>query len=235
MRISDWSSDVCSSDLGTLPAAARRLQGPQGIPDNIRDPVECKREAGSPSPQRPPVGRTGAADQLNPINRKLEDREETMKMLLPAALAATLAVVSPLAAQEKLAITPELVAAAEEEGELTLQYSAPLNAMQALVQSFNEAYPNVTVNLERKAGSSGVQALLQESAAGVHRIDVFQGTDTNANAELIAQGLLAPVVPETADQFPESARVQAPHIYYPDVIRTVVMYNPEFEIGRAHV
>src|SRR3546814_7583862 len=100
--------------------------------------------------------------------------------------------------------------------------------MQALVQSFNEAYPNVTVNLERKAGSSGVQALLQESAAGVHRIDVFQGTDTNANAELIAQGLLAPVVPETADQFPESARVQAPHIYYPDVIRTVVMYNPEF-------
>lgn len=131
-------------------------------------------------------------------------------------------------AQEKIAITPDLVAAAEKEGELTLQYSAPLNAMQAMAAAFGKAYPKVRLNLERKAGSTGAQALLQEIAAGVHRIDVFQGTDAGANAELIKQQAFAALTPELVGDFPASATAMAPYIYYPDVIRTVVMYNPKF-------
>src|SRR3546814_20117708 len=47
MRISDWSSDVCSSDLG-LPAAilALRRVDPQPVPDVADPPVQDRRQGG---------------------------------------------------------------------------------------------------------------------------------------------------------------------------------------------
>ncbi len=58
-----------------------------------------------------------------------------MKILF-AVVGASLAISAAASAQEKITITPELVAAAEKEGELTLQYSSPLAALQAMVPSF---------------------------------------------------------------------------------------------------
>ncbi|MGI6854024.1 ABC transporter substrate-binding protein [Mesorhizobium sp. 1B3] len=151
-----------------------------------------------------------------------------MKSVLAVTAFVAMTLTAPVQAQEKLTITPELVSAAEQEGELTLLYSSPLNAMQAFVEDFNKAYPNITVNLERKAGSAGVQMLLEESAAGVHRIDVFQGTDTGANAMVVKEKLLVPVQPQEVDQFLPSALVMAPDLYYPDRNRSLIMYNPNY-------
>ncbi|MCO5089598.1 ABC transporter substrate-binding protein [Bosea sp. (in: a-proteobacteria)] len=150
-----------------------------------------------------------------------------MRHALFAAVLAALGMATPALSQEKLSITPELVKAAEAEGQLTLLYSSPLNAMQALSEAFNREFPRIRVNLERKAGASGVQALLQESAAGVHRIDVFQGTEMSANEMLLKEKLLAAIVPDTASNFPEKTLSLSPYLYYPDQNRSVIMYNPK--------
>ncbi|WP_186445066.1 extracellular solute-binding protein [Mesorhizobium sp. J18] len=151
-----------------------------------------------------------------------------MKSTLAVAAFVAMTLTAPVRAQEKLAITPELVSAAEQEGEVTLLYSSPLNAMHAFVEAFNQEYPNITVNLERKAGSAGVQMLLEESQAGVHRIDVFQGTDAGANATLVKENLFVAVEPEEVEQFLPSALPMAPYLYYPDRNRSLIMYNPNY-------
>ena len=131
------------------------------------------------------------------------------------------------AAQEKLEITPALVAAAEKEGEFTLLYSSPLRSMQGMTDDFRKAYPNIKVNLERKAGSAGAYAMMQEISAGVHRVDVFQGSDPAANQDLVDQRIFAPIVPPGIGDYLPSASVMAPYLYYPEVNSTVVMYNPK--------
>src|SRR3546814_5331975 len=40
MRISDWSSDVCSSDLVTLAQVARAAQQDASLPDDLKGPLE---------------------------------------------------------------------------------------------------------------------------------------------------------------------------------------------------
>lgn len=147
-----------------------------------------------------------------------------------AVVTATLLVSSAASAQgsvEALKITPDLVAAAEQEGELTLQYSSPLVTMQGVVADFNKAYPNVTVNLERKAGSAGAYGLLQELQAGVHRIDLFQGSDWGANRALIDAGAFVAFELENQEDLRDAALVMAPHLFFPSLNTYVITYNPE--------
>lgn len=135
---------------------------------------------------------------------------------------------APALAQEKLAVTPELVAAAEKEGEITLLYSSPLNSMQGMTDDFRKTYPKIKINLERKAGSAGAQALLEEIAAGVARVDLFQGSDVAANQELIDRNAFAAVEPVGIVDYGPTATIMAPYLYYPEVNSTVISYNPRF-------
>lgn len=129
-------------------------------------------------------------------------------------------------AQEKIEITPELIAAANKEGSLTLQYSSPLLQMQGNAEAFNKVYPDIRVNLERKSGSAGAYALLQELAAGVSRVDLFQGSDWAVNKELADKGAFASVTFSNVDDFNEFAPDLTPQLYSPGVHRTVISYNP---------
>jgi ABC-type Fe3+ transport system substrate-binding protein len=151
-------------------------------------------------------------------------------LLRGAAVAATLLLSGAAWAQgnvEALKITPDLVAAAEKEGELTLQYSSPLVTMQGVVADFNKAYPNVTVHLERKAGSAGAYGLLQELEAGVHRIDLFQGSDWGANRALIDADAFVAFELENQADLRDAALVMAPHLFFPSLNTYVISYNPE--------
>lgn len=129
-------------------------------------------------------------------------------------------------APEPLSITPELVAAAEREGGLTLQYTSPLVTMEGLVRAFNRQFPRVQVRLERKSGSTGGAMLLHELAAGVHRLDVFQGSDIALNQQLIDRGAFAALAPSEEAAFAPQCRMMAPHLFYPNFLRTVIAYSP---------
>jgi ABC-type Fe3+ transport system substrate-binding protein len=129
---------------------------------------------------------------------------------------------------ETVAITKDLVGAAEKDGELTLQYSSPLLTMQGMVAAFNKAYPKVHVNLERKSGSGGAYVLLQELSAGVNRVDIIEESDWAANQALVDKGAFAALKPENlADISKQSYRLE-PYVYSPGFNRTVVSYNPKF-------
>ena len=125
-------------------------------------------------------------------------------------------------------ITPSLIAAAEKDGEVDLQYNYQLDQMQAIIAAFNRTFPRVKVVAERKPGAPGAYGLEQEMAAGVHRIDVFQGTDLAANADLISKGAFAALRPPNERDFPASALAMAPYLYYPETVTAVVAYNPAF-------
>lgn len=150
-----------------------------------------------------------------------------MRTTLAAALLLAAALPSLAADPEVIAVTPELVEAAKKDGQLTLLYSSPLLTMQAYAADFNKAYPDIKVNLERKAGSAGAQALLQEFSAGVNRIDLFEGSDQGANPDLIAKGMFAAIRPANADDFETAALHHAPYLYFSDYIRSVIAYNPK--------
>src|SRR3546814_10920324 len=82
MRISDWSSDVCSSDLDELRAGARRDDSDGGAPDRVR----AVRPALS-------VSRTGRAFRRaprgfrarSPYPRRLSDRRHPARVSSAAA------------------------------------------------------------------------------------------------------------------------------------------------------
>jgi iron(III) transport system substrate-binding protein len=155
-------------------------------------------------------------------------RRTRLALLAPALSLCLAAGATPAFAQEKLEITPALVAAAEKEGEFTLLYSSPLASMQGMTDDFRKAYPKIKVNLERKAGSSGANALSQEVAAGVNRVDVFQGSDMAASQSLVDQKVFAAIAPVTIGDYLPAASIQAPWLYYPDLNSSVVAYNPKF-------
>lgn len=144
---------------------------------------------------------------------------------LTAALSC--AVMGSAAAQEKIAITPDLVAKAKAEGTVTLVYGSPLITMQAIIADFNKAYPDVKVNLERRSGAQGAQSIIQEGKAGVRRVDVVQSTEVESGADMVKAHLFVAYVPGNIDDFKPIAKGLAPYLYAPSTIRSIVMYNPK--------
>jgi len=120
------------------------------------------------------------------------------------------------------------VAAAKKDGQFTLQYSSPLLTMQAMIASFNKTYPDIQVNLERKSGSGGAYVLLQELAAGVHRVDVIEESDWAANQTLVDKGAFAALKPSNLADISKDSYKIAPYVYSPGFNRNVVSYNPKF-------
>jgi iron(III) transport system substrate-binding protein len=131
-------------------------------------------------------------------------------------------------AAQAVTISARLIAAAEKDGEVNLSYNYQLDQMQAIIAAFNRTFPHVKVIAERKPGAPGAYALEQELAVGVNRIDVFQGTDLAANADLISKGAFAALRPPNLADFPKAALAMAPYLYYPETVTAVVAYNPAF-------
>src|SRR3546814_10628922 len=79
VRISDWSSDVCSSDLGrSWPAAARRRAPLASHGDGVRATAAPSGCAQTPATAVAWRGeRRGRAERTAPARRRLVDRKST--------------------------------------------------------------------------------------------------------------------------------------------------------------
>jgi iron(III) transport system substrate-binding protein len=158
---------------------------------------------------------------------------QTARATMAAALAIALTLLAPAAgraseAVETVGITPALVAAAEKDGEVDVQYNYQLDQMQSIVAAFNKVYPGVKVVAERRAGAPGAFALEAELESGINRIDVFQGTDLAANQDLVRKNAYAALRPADIGDFPKRALPMAPYLYYPEEVIAVLAYNPQF-------
>ncbi len=82
----------------------------------------------------------------------------------------------PLQAQEDpglKGISPALLEAAKKEGQLTLYATSQSDAVNALVDGFKKAVPEIDVSVLRLATDPMIVRFMSENDAGVHQADVL--------------------------------------------------------------
>jgi iron(III) transport system substrate-binding protein len=95
-----------------------------------------------------------------------------------------------------VAITPELIKAAQKEGTVNFYTSIDLPLAERIARAFEGKYSGVKVRVERSGAERVFQRIGQEYGSKIFRVDVVNSSDA---AHLIVwknQGFLAPFVPE---------------------------------------
>jgi len=126
------------------------------------------------------------------------------------ALAAALAL-APLAARAGAAtpeaVTPALVSAAQADGKVVFYTAIDITVATQIAKSFEAAYPDITVQVERNGGERIAQRLAQERQANIFAVDVLDSSDTAQFITWKRQGWLTPFVPaEVAAKWPAEQR-----------------------------
>jgi len=127
-------------------------------------------------------------------------------------------------ADNTVQITPELIAAAQKEGTVSIRFGDPQAQMDALVADFQKTYPGIQVVQDRNAGAAGGQKTIQEAQSGVKQIDAFEGTDYPTMEQLAQQGYVLDLQPPNATDFP-AAMTFGPGFYAANAVQEVVAYN----------
>ena len=119
-----------------------------------------------------------------------------------AALAATV-FAAPLraTAPPAEAITPELIAAAKQEGTVVLYSSMDLPVGEKLGKAFEAAYPGVAIQIERSGSERLFQRIGQEFSSGIHACDVINSSDAAHFIPWKNNGWLLPFVPEDVARY----------------------------------
>jgi len=116
---------------------------------------------------------------------------------------------SPLkaAAPEPVAITPQLIEAAKQEGKVVLYSAMDLPVGEKLGKAFETQFPGVEVQIERSGSERLFQRIEQEFASNIRAADVITTADASHCIVWKRNGWLAPFVPEdVAKHFPENYR-----------------------------
>lgn len=117
----------------------------------------------------------------------------------------------------------ELIAAAKEEGELLIYTANQLESEQQLVASFNQQFPEITVEIVRSPGSRLFERIRTEAAANQLSADVIELSDVGLALEV--SDLCAEHSPPAADEYPPST-VHEGKLYPKTVWGYVLAYNP---------
>src|SRR6202165_3423277 len=94
------------------------------------------------------------------------------------------------------AITPELVAAAQKEGQLAWYTSVDLPVAEKIARAFEAKYPGVACRVERAGGERVFPRIGQEYGSRIYAVDVVNSSDAAHFVVWKRDGLLAPYVPE---------------------------------------
>lgn len=112
-----------------------------------------------------------------------------------------------LAAPAPSTVTPELVAAARQEGKVVVYTSIELQVAEKMAKAFEAAYPGVAAQVERNGAERLFQRLGQEYASKIHAADVLESSDATHFIAWRKQGWLAPFLPrEVATKWPADQR-----------------------------
>jgi len=105
------------------------------------------------------------------------------------------------AAPPAVAVTPDLIAAAQKEGKLVWYTSIDLKVSEAIAKTFEAKYPGVAVKVERTGAERLLQRIGQEYGSNIHSVDVANSSDASHLVSWKSQGWLAPYVPEDVAKF----------------------------------
>ncbi len=132
------------------------------------------------------------------------------------------------AAPPARAITPELIAAAKKEGQVTWYTSADLQLANLVGKAFEKKFPGITARVERAGGERIFTRVAQEYASGIHVADAVSTGDAAAFLIWKRDGKLAPYVCEDVAKY-IPAEHQDPDGFYATVRSSlcVIAYNTE--------
>ena len=127
---------------------------------------------------------------------------------------------------EVIGITPDLVKAAQREGEVFLRYSSPENLYPPVAAAFKEKY-GINLITDRKVGPLGHQVFAQEERANRHVMDVVETGDPTGVFTLDREGFYLHYTLDGLDK-KLSPEFCLPNLAYgPLLVSMVVSYNPD--------
>ncbi|MBC8130978.1 MAG: extracellular solute-binding protein [Rhizobiaceae bacterium] len=110
-------------------------------------------------------------------------------------------------APEPYEITPELEAAAKQEGKLIFYTATDVTVAEKLAELFKSKYPGIAVQVERAGSERVFQRIGQEYGSGIYGADVIETSDAVHFQYFKREGWLEPMVPkEVADNWPTEER-----------------------------
>jgi len=143
-----------------------------------------------------------------------------------AALNARLAAQAAETEMEVVAVTPDLIARAKQEGRIMIRYASPVEIMTPIARDFEKQF-GLSVQLDRKAGSLGNQQFATEERAGQHIMDVSYVTDPLGLKRLSAEGLyLHWTIADLEKKLPAASYVRG-WGYCPQWTDVMIPYNPD--------
>ena len=141
------------------------------------------------------------------MEKSLLSRRDTLGGAAALAFGTVFASPARAAAPPPQAITPQLIAAAQQEATVVLYSSMDLPVGEKLGQAFEAAYPGMTVQVERSGSERLFQRIAQEFSSGIHAADVINSSDAAHFIPWKTNGWLMPFVSEDiAQHFPEQYR-----------------------------
>ncbi|MDR3538360.1 MAG: extracellular solute-binding protein [Acetobacteraceae bacterium] len=120
--------------------------------------------------------------------------------------------------------SPDLVTAANKEGQIILYTAAFPEVMQDVITAFNKSFPSITVRMVRASGGQLITRVQSEAAAGKLEADVLDHSDrgqTKTIEDLFAD--YAP--PNAADYMP--ATLVSPKLWPTITPAWAIAWNPE--------
>lgn len=148
------------------------------------------------------------------------------KVAFPILAAAMLAATGAQAqAPAPAAVTPELVAAARQEGKVVFYTSMDIKVAEGLGKGFEAKYPGIAAQIERSGAERILQRINQEYAANIHAADAVETSDVVHFLHWRRQGWLAAYLPADVAQWPANARDADGFYAAPRATFAVVGYN----------
>lgn len=122
--------------------------------------------------------------------------------------------------------TKELVAAAEQEGTVTIYTSQAASDEQMVMDAFMKAFPKISVQIVRQGGGKLYEKFATEFRAGQHEADVILFSDLALMEEVVKMGAVAEHIPPSDDKYAPEVKKQG--IYYTVTMPTMYfIYNHE--------
>src|SRR5437016_3858108 len=98
-------------------------------------------------------------------------------------------------------VTPALIEAAKQEGQIIYYTSTDLPVAEKLAKAFEAKYPGIAVRVERTGAERLFQRIGQEYASNIHAVDVVNSSDASHFIAWKRDGILTPYVPEDVAKF----------------------------------
>ncbi|PWL16518.1 iron ABC transporter substrate-binding protein [Falsochrobactrum shanghaiense] len=110
-------------------------------------------------------------------------------------------------APQPYSITPELIAAAKEEGHVVFYTATDVAVAEAVAGLFQKTYPGIEVQVERSGSERVFQRVGQEIPSGINNVDVVETSDAVHFEYFKREGWLQQALPqEVADKWPADER-----------------------------